>query len=76
MAKPVGRWVPLSPFRLLVADMMRFALRTPAVTAERRMDLGVLAAARAASPRVSISRSSGWARTVAMGIPRLIGARA
>ena len=50
MAKPAGRWVPLSPFRLLVADMMRFSQRTPAVTADRRMDLAALAAARAASP--------------------------
>ncbi|MBY0230124.1 MAG: 2-oxo acid dehydrogenase subunit E2 [Gemmataceae bacterium] len=49
MGKAVGRWVPLSPFRLLVADLMHFSQRTPAVTADRRMDLRPLIAARAAS---------------------------
>jgi hypothetical protein len=46
MAKEVGRSVPLSPFRRLVADLMRFSRHVPAVTVERRISLGALAAAR------------------------------
>jgi hypothetical protein len=46
MAKEVGRSVPLSPFRRLVTDLMRFSQSVPAVTVERRMDLCALRAAR------------------------------
>jgi hypothetical protein len=46
MAREVGRSFPLSPFRRLVTDMMRVSCRVPAVTADRRMNLSVLAAAR------------------------------
>jgi hypothetical protein len=52
MKKAVGRWLPISPFRRVVTDLMHFSQQVPAVTAERRMDLGRLVAARAAaSPR-------------------------
>jgi hypothetical protein len=50
MAKEVGRSVPLSPFRRLVTDLMGFSQRVPAVTAERRMNLSALSAARQACP--------------------------
>src|SRR4051794_31019280 len=46
MAKEAGRSIPLSPFRLLVTDLMRFSRRVPAVTVERRMSLAALMAAR------------------------------
>lgn len=56
MKKAVGRWLPLSPFRKSVIDLMHFSRQIPAVTADRRMDLSRLAAARtAAFPR------PGWA---------------
>ncbi len=48
MSHPVGRWIPLSRTRLLVADLMHFAQQVPLVVVERRMDLGALAAARRA----------------------------
>jgi len=48
--KPTGRWLALSPFRRLVVDLMHFSQQVPAVAIERRMDLGALVAARAASP--------------------------
>lgn len=44
--KPIGKWVPTSPFRQLVIDLMHFSKKVPAVAAERRMDLGALTAAR------------------------------
>jgi hypothetical protein len=46
MAKQVGRSYPLSPFRRLVTDLMRFSQRVPAVTIERRMNLAALVVAR------------------------------
>jgi pyruvate/2-oxoglutarate dehydrogenase complex dihydrolipoamide acyltransferase (E2) component len=54
MGKAVGRWVALSPFRRLVTDLMHFSAAVPAVTADRRMDLRPLAAARqVCNPRPS-----------------------
>jgi pyruvate/2-oxoglutarate dehydrogenase complex dihydrolipoamide acyltransferase (E2) component len=50
MRKAVGRSFPVSPFRRLVADLMHFGQKVPAVTVERRMDLSPLIAARAAAP--------------------------
>jgi pyruvate/2-oxoglutarate dehydrogenase complex dihydrolipoamide acyltransferase (E2) component len=50
MVKPVGRSLPLSPFRRLVTDLMHFSQQVPSVTADRRMDLSPLIAARATSP--------------------------
>jgi hypothetical protein len=49
VTKAVGRWLPLSPFRRLVADLMHFSQQVPAVAADRRMDLSPLRAARQAS---------------------------
>jgi len=49
MTKAVGRWLPLSPFRRLVADLMHFSRQVPVAAAERRMDLRPLLAARQAS---------------------------
>jgi hypothetical protein len=46
MAKEAGRSYPLSPFRRLVTDLMRFSQRVPAVTVERRLNVAALAAAR------------------------------
>lgn len=46
MAKEAGRSYPLSPFRRLVTDLMRFSQRVPAVTVERRVNLAALVAAR------------------------------
>ncbi len=48
MAKPVGRSLPVSPFRRVVADLMHHSRAVPSVTADRRMDLGPLIAARQA----------------------------
>jgi hypothetical protein len=47
--KAVGHWVPLSPFRRLVVDLMHFNRQVPTATADRRMDLSPLRAARQAS---------------------------
>jgi hypothetical protein len=46
MAKEHGRSLALTPFRRLVADLMRFSQKVPAVTAERRMSLASLRRAR------------------------------
>jgi hypothetical protein len=48
MEKPVGRSLPVSPFRRVVTDLMHFSRSVPSVTADRRMDLGPLIAARLA----------------------------
>jgi hypothetical protein len=48
MAKPVGRSLPISPFRRVVIDLMHFSQAVPSVTADRRMDLRPLIAARQA----------------------------
>jgi hypothetical protein len=54
MAKVAGRSIALTPFRRLVTDLMRFSQQVPSVTAERRMDLSPLMAARAVcAPRPS-----------------------
>jgi hypothetical protein len=50
VTKAVGRWLALSPYRRLVADLMHFSRQVPAVAADRRMDLSPLLAARQASP--------------------------
>lgn len=50
MSNRTGRWVPLSPFRRLVTDLMHFSAQVPSVAADRRMNLAPLADARAASP--------------------------
>jgi hypothetical protein len=46
MAKARGRSFRLSPFRQLVTDLMYFSQQVPSVTADRRMDLSPLIAAR------------------------------
>jgi hypothetical protein len=46
MANETGRSYPLSPFRRLVTELLHFSRLVPAVTIERRMSLGALAAAR------------------------------
>ncbi|MFO1349509.1 MAG: hypothetical protein U1F68_02020 [Gammaproteobacteria bacterium] len=46
MPKPRGRHLPLSLPRRFVADAMHFALQTPTVMVERRMELAELRAAR------------------------------
>jgi hypothetical protein len=51
MSKLVGRTIPISPYRAVVSDLMHFSRQVPAVTAERRLDLGRLVGARAAAPR-------------------------
>lgn len=52
MAKAVGRSLPVSPFRRIVTDLMQFSRQVPSVTADRRMDLSPLVAARnAQAPR-------------------------
>jgi hypothetical protein len=48
VSKAVGRWLPLSPFRRLVTDLMHFSRQVPAATADRRLDLGPLLDARRA----------------------------
>lgn len=48
MSGATGRYVPVSYFRRLVADLMHFSARVPSVTLERRMGLADLAAARQA----------------------------
>lgn len=48
MARATGKYVPISHFRRLVADLMHFSVKVPSVTLERRMDLSRLVAARRA----------------------------
>src|SRR5215471_14966215 len=56
MSKRKGRWLPVSPFRRLVTDLMSFSAKVPSVTVERRMRLGaVVTARRACQPRPSWS---------------------
>jgi hypothetical protein len=43
-----GKYVPISYFRRLVADLMHFSAKVPTATIERHMDLAVLVAARRA----------------------------
>ena len=49
MSKPTGRSLRLTPYRRSVVELMHFSKQVPAVTAERRMDLSPLIAARAAA---------------------------
>ena len=60
MARNVGRSYPVSPFRRLVVDMMWASTKVPAVTIERRMNLGALASARQRCPT-----RPGWAVIIA-----------
>jgi hypothetical protein len=55
MGKQVGRRLSLSLPRRIICDLMHFAMKVPTVPVERRMRLGVLAAARksALEPRPS-----------------------
>src|SRR5438270_330307 len=46
MTQPAGRRVPLSLSRRLVADLLHFSREVPLVTADRRMSLAPLVAAR------------------------------
>ena len=48
MTPAAGRYVPVSRFRRLVADLMHFSARVPSATVERRMALAGLATARRA----------------------------
>jgi hypothetical protein len=48
MSKSKGRNLPVSPFRRLVADLMRVSQQVPAVTIERYMNLAELVEARQA----------------------------
>jgi hypothetical protein len=43
-----GKYTPVSHFRRLVADLMHFSMKVPAVTVERHLDLARLVAARRA----------------------------
>lgn len=45
-----GRRIPLSPFRKLITDVMRYAIAVPGVPTERMMELGAVIAARNAVP--------------------------
>lgn len=45
-----GRRIPLSPFRRLITDVMRYAMTVPGVPTERMMELGPVIAARNAVP--------------------------
>jgi len=51
MSKLAGRSLRISPYRRSVVDLMHFSHYLPPVTAERRMDLSALVAARAAAPQ-------------------------
>src|SRR2546421_452441 len=55
MTQPAGRRVPLSLSRRLVADLLHFAREVPLVTADRRMNLAPLVAARQ-----SLTARPGW----------------
>ena len=56
MSKHSGKYVPLTPFRHLVIDLVRHCDKVPCATVERSMNLGELLAARKACvPRVSWS---------------------
>ena len=46
MAKSAGRSLPITPFRRIVTDLMKFSSHVPSVAADRRMDLRPLIAAR------------------------------
>src|SRR5262249_28056355 len=44
------RWLPLSPTRRFMRDMLHFAAGVPSIPVQRRMELGAVAAARAGVP--------------------------
>jgi hypothetical protein len=50
MARPRGKWLPVSPVRRLVVDLMAISRDIPTVVAERRMRLASLADARRVLP--------------------------
>jgi len=51
MSRATGKYIPVSYFRRLVADLMHFSARVPCVTIERYMNLASLVAARQACPQ-------------------------
>lgn len=54
MGHSTGKYLPITPYRRNVVDLMHFSQKIPSVAADRRMDLSPLIAARAASvPRPS-----------------------
>jgi hypothetical protein len=54
MGNSVGRVLPVSPYRRLVTELMYASAKVPSVSADRRMDLRPIAAARqTCSPRPS-----------------------
>jgi hypothetical protein len=46
----MGNYLPLSPPRRIIADLVHFAKRVPSVPVEKKMDLSTLAAARRQAP--------------------------
>ncbi len=46
MAKHSGKTIRITPFRRMVIDLMSLSMKVPTVTADRRMNLGPLVAAR------------------------------
>lgn len=50
MSKTTGRYLPLSPFRRIVLDLMHFSAAVPTATVERKMQLGALKSARQMHP--------------------------
>jgi hypothetical protein len=51
---PTGRYIPLSPPRRMVCDLLEFALQVPTIPVQRRMNLSAVLAARSqAAPRPS-----------------------
>src|SRR5947207_575096 len=46
VSQATGRYIPVSYFRRLIADLMHFSAKVPCVTIERRMDLARLVTAR------------------------------
>lgn len=49
MSKPAGRYLPVSPFRRMVVDLMHFSAQVPSVAIDRRMNLSPLIEARRVS---------------------------
>src|SRR5262249_3292868 len=50
MSHAVGRYLPLSPARRFVGDLVHFAKQVPTVPMQRRMSLADVVAARKAAP--------------------------
>ena len=54
MSQAIGRYLPLSPARRFIGDLVHFAKQVPTVPMQRRMSLANVAAARhEAEPRPS-----------------------